>query len=167
MNLHLRRLYARVCCAGLVVSAAAQASTPLGVFGAWAAFRDPAGGRCYAISRMERWVRPKQRVGYASVGSVPAQGLRAQPHFRLSRDKRPGSAAILTVDGRPFELVAGARDAWPRDRRAELAIVAAMRGGTRMRVVSYATNGRRFVDSYTLRGAATAIDAATVACARR
>ena len=167
MNLRSPRLYAHVCCAGLLVSAVAQAAAPLGVFGAWAAFDDRARGRCYAISRMERWVRPGQPVGYASVGSVPARGLRAQPHFRLSRDKRPGSAAILPVDGRPFELVAAARDARARDRRAERAIVAAMRGGTRMRVVSYATNGRRFVDSYTLRGAATAIDAATVACARR
>ena len=146
--------------------ALAAPKTALGVFAGWAAFAEPGAGRCYAIARAERGGRAGL-VGFASIGFFPGRGVRAQPHFRLSRPKRAGSAAILTVDGRPFQLAAGGTDAWPRDRRADAGVVAAMRGGTRMRVASYGADGRRFVDSYPLRGAATAIDAAAAACIRR
>ena len=62
------------------------------------------------------------------------------------------------MGGKRFPLVAGGADAWAPDPRTDAAIVAAMRSADRMRVGG---------DSYALRGAATAIDAATLACVRR
>ena len=169
MNRRVVALCARASLPLLAISlaAAVEPKSVLGVFGDWAAFAEPALQRCYAIARMEGGSRPSQPVGYASVGFFPGRGVRAQPFFRLSRPKRAGSAAILTVDGRPFRLVGSGHDAWPRDRRADVAVVAGMRGGTRMQLTSYGVNGRRFVDRYALRGAATAIDAAAIACVRR
>ena len=61
----------------------------------------------------------------------------------------------------------GGGDAWAVDRTMDAAIVAAMRSASRMTVRATGTNGRRFSDSYSLSGAATAMDAATLSCSRR
>ena len=87
-------------------------------------------------------------------------------HFRLSREKRPRSAVLLRIDDRTFQLVGGGADAWAPDARADAEIVAAMRSGVQMRVETRSVRGLRVRDHYQLRGAATAIDAAAIACAR-
>ena len=55
--------------------------------------------------------------------------------------------------------------AWSDGPRQEQAIIAALRGGNGLTVESRDQAGRRFVDPYSLEGAATAIDAAAAACA--
>ena len=49
----------------------------------------------------------------------------------------------------------------------DAAIIAAMRSATRMTIRATDTRGRRFANTYSLAGAATAMDAATLACAQR
>jgi hypothetical protein len=87
--------------------------------------------------------------------------------LRLSRIKRPGSAVLLRIDGQSFQLRGGGRDAWSADARADDEIVAAMRTGIEMVVETRSTTGAAVRDHYHLRGAATAIDAAALACAGR
>jgi len=70
------------------------------------------------------------------------------------------------LGGQRFELTGGGGDAWAEDRRMDAAIIAAMRSATSMSVSSRDTAGRLFTDEYSLAGAATAMDAATVGCAR-
>lgn len=48
----------------------------------------------------------------------------------------------------------------------DAAIVAAMRSARSMNVSARDARGRRFADSYALDGGATAMDAATIGCAR-
>ena len=72
----------------------------------------------------------------------------------------------LSVGDRRFALVAGQGDAWAQDPRADAAIIAAMRSASSMSVQTRGANGRGFADTYRLRGAATAIDAAALGCAR-
>jgi cytochrome c len=86
---------------------------------------------------------------------------------RLSREKRPGSAVLARIDGRSFQLAGGGRDAWAPDAAADGEIQAAMRTGLDLIVETRSTLGRLVRDHYRLRGAATAIDAAAVACAHR
>ncbi|HEX7851932.1 MAG TPA: hypothetical protein VF485_19525, partial [Sphingomonas sp.] len=70
----------------------------------------------------------------------------------------------LSIGERRFDLVAGADDAWAPDARTDSAIVAAMRSGRSMSVEGLGRDGSAFADVYTLSGAATAIDAAALAC---
>jgi hypothetical protein len=135
----------------------------LGVFQLWGAFREP--GRCYAISEPYRSPTPEAWRPFASIGYWPARGLRSEVHFRLSREKRAGSAVLLRIDGQTFQLLGGGNNAWAPDRRADADIVAAMRTGIEMSVETRSTRGALVRDSYRLRGAATAIDAAAIACA--
>ncbi|KKW94098.1 hypothetical protein CAF53_10800 [Sphingobium sp. LB126] len=145
-----------------MIGMAAQARDSLGVFEAWGAFRDPATPRCYAIAKP---VSAKSE-GFAAVGSWPRQKIRGQVHFRLSRMRAGDAAVILNVGDRRFTLVAGQVDAWAPDARADAAIIAAMRSAGSMSVQTRDARGRGFADTYALRGAATAIDAAALGCAR-
>lgn len=154
-----------------LLSAPLAAKDSLGVFSDWGAFRDPAEPRCYAIAMaMNGGSADKKREfePYASVGTWPKRQLRNQIHFRLSRNISPESKIVLTVGrGTMFELTGGGGDAWAKDRRMDAAIIAAMRSAGGMIVTARDGKGARFTDRYSLAGAATAMDAATVGCARR
>ena len=152
----------------LLLGAAARASAQpqsLGVFATWGAFRD--GARCYAITEPYEAPPAAAQRPFASVGHWPARRGGGQLHIRLSRDKRPGSAVLIRIDGRSFQLAGGGRDAWAPDARADAEIQAAMRTGLELVVETRATDGRLVRELYRLRGAATAMDAAAIACARR
>lgn len=137
----------------------------LGIFGTWGAFRGE--GRCYAITVPYRAPSPEGWRPFASVGYWPQRGIGGQLHIRLSREKRPGSAVLLRIDGRSFQLTGSGRDAWAPDARADDEILSAMRTGIEMSVETRSLRGLLVRDLYRLRGAATAVDAAAVACLRR
>ncbi|AQR74311.1 hypothetical protein [Sphingomonas sp. LM7] len=136
----------------------------LGVYGSWGAFRDPSPLRCFAIARP---VERGRSQPFASIASWPGQGVRNQLHIRLSRARSPNARVTLSIGERRFDLRAGDADAWAPDARTDAAVVAAIRDGRSMSVETVATNGAAFADSYALKGAATAIDAAALGCAGR
>ena len=151
---------------GLLLLSAAPAAAQkesLGTFWSWGAFEE--NGRCYAISEPQRSPRAREWQPFASIGFWPRSAARGQVYFRLSREKRQGSAVLLRIDDRNFQLIGRGADAWAPDARADADIVAAMRGGVEMVVETRSTSGARVRDQYRLRGAATAIDAAAIACA--
>jgi hypothetical protein len=156
-------------CAGalMVLPAAIQARDVLGVFQRWGAFRDTDQGRCFAIAQplAGGWGASPWRP-FAAVGFWPRRGLRGQVSLRLSHQLAAGTQAMLAIGDRRFVLSGGGADVWAADRRADAAIVAAIRAGRMMSVTGQAKAGGRFVDRYDLRGAATAIDAAALGCAR-
>ena len=149
----------------LLIATPASARDNLGVYGKWAAFRDPAVPRCYAIamaepSRLQRDFQP-----YAAIGTWPRRGERGQIHFRLSRNLAQGARVILNISGQRFELSAGGGDAWAADKRMDAAVAAAMRSAGSMTVSARDVSGRNFANTYDLSGAATAMDAAQIGCA--
>ena len=145
--------------------AAAAQPRPLGIFGTWGAFDD--GQRCYAITQPFEGPAAEGWQSFASVGHWRSRGPGGQVHVRLSREKRPGSAVLLRIDGNNYQLIGGGRDAWAPDGRADIDIQAAMRTGIDMVVETRSVRGALVRDHYRLRGAATAMDAAALACARR
>ncbi len=142
----------------LPVSASARAS--LGLFEGWGVFRDARPPQCYAISEP----RGGRGGAYATV-TIRSDG-NPSLHFRLRQPRKPGSPLLLAIGGRKFALRGVRIDAWPSDPRADDAIIAAMRGDGWMWITAQAPGGRFFTDGYALAGAASAIDAATLGCAR-
>jgi hypothetical protein len=136
------------------------------MFGGWGAFRDPQVPRCYAIAMAEPSTLEREFQPFAAVATWPRQGERGQLHLRLSRRLAQGSAVTLSLGGQRFAVVGGGADAWAQDRRMDAAIVAAMRSAQTMSVSARDASGRSFGNTYRLDGAATAMDAATVGCAR-
>jgi len=129
----------------------------LGVYESWAAFRDPAPLRCYAIAKAQN-----SASAYATVSTWPGRKVRGAVYFALSREVADKGKVRLAAGAARFDLVAKGRNAWAKDARDDAAIVAALRSASGMSV-----SGGGFTDRYTLAGAATAMDAATVGCAKR
>ena len=164
----MRRLLPAVALPAVVLLAAAPALArdSLGMFETWGAFRDPAAPRCYAIAMAEPSTKRREFQPYASIGTWPRQGLRGQVHLRLSRRTAPGSRIVLALGNQRFELVGGGGNAWAADKRMDAAIVAAMRSARSMTVSARDTAGGNFSNTWPLAGAATAMDAASIGCAR-
>lgn len=148
----------------LTIAAPLAARESLGVYGSWAAFSDAQPRRCYAIARAGG---TSPAPAYATVSVWPDKGVRGAVHIVLSRDVADKGAVRLTVGDKRFDLVAKGRNAWAADARGDAAIIAAMRSAARMSVSAPGAKGATFTDRYALAGAATAIDAATVGCAKR
>lgn len=150
--------------AGLVASPAISRDT-LGIFEGWGSFRDSNPVHCFAISE------PVQETGgawrpFASITNWPDQSVRGQLHIRLSRERRAGADVMLSVDNKRWRLVAGRFDAWAPTARHDAFIIAKIRSGRSLSVSTVAATGGGFADTYRLKGAATAIDAAALGCAR-
>ena len=137
----------------------------LGTYEGWGAFRDASPLRCFAIAKpVEKHSDPQP---FASIATWPRDGVRNQLHIRLSRARAANARVTLSIGERRFELKAGDADAWAPDARTDAAIVSAIRSGRSMSVETLGANGAPFADTYALKGAATAIDAAAIGCAGR
>ncbi|WP_231639035.1 hypothetical protein [Sphingomonas profundi] len=146
--------------------AVAAARDPLGVFEGWGAFRDARPLRCFAIAEPARRGRRGDWRPFAAVSAWPTLRVRGQLHVRLSAAKRAGTPVYLTIGERRFLLASGKAEAWAPDAPGDAAIVAAMRGASSMSLEAIDLAGRPFADTYRLRGAASAIDAAALGCLR-
>jgi hypothetical protein len=144
----------------------ATAREALGVFDQWGAFRDDRPLRCFAIAEPTVHYGMRDWRPFASVANWPGQNVRSQLHVRLRKAKLPGAPVILRIGDRRFALVGGGGNAWAPNAQADGAIVAAMRSGGNMSISTRDAKGRVFSEIYPLKGAATAIDAATLGCAR-
>jgi hypothetical protein len=147
----------------LLIAAPLAARESLGVFDGWAAFRDAKPQRCYAIAKAQG---TPPAPAYATVSHWPDRKVRGAVHIVLSREVADKSAVRLAVGDKRFALVAKGRNAWAKDAGDDAAINAALRVAARMSVSASSAKGGTFTDRYTLAGAATAIDAATVGCAK-
>jgi hypothetical protein len=134
----------------------------LGVFDSWGAFRDASPRRCFAIAQPVE--KHSQSQPFASIATWPGDRIHNQLHIRLSRPRAPNARVTLSIGERRFDLVAGEADAWSPDARTDAAVVSAIREGRSMSVETVAANGAPFADTYALKGAATAIDAAALGC---
>jgi hypothetical protein len=153
--------------AAIAVPAMADTRDVLGVFQRWGAFRDAGQARCYALAQpLEGGWKDSPWRPFAAVGYWPRAGLRGQINIRLSHQPAAGTGVTLSVGEQRFALNGGGADVWAADRKADAAILAALRSGQTMSVTGRAKAGGIFTDRYDLRGAATAIDAAALGCAR-
>lgn len=138
----------------------------LGLYGGWGAFRDPMVPRCYAIAMAEPSAMSRDYQPYAAIGTWPKRGSRSQVHLRLSRQLSPKAPVTLRIGARRMVLTAGGGDAWPRSDTDNAAIVAAMRSAPSMTVSARDAKGRPFTNTWALPGAASAMDAALIGCAK-
>lgn len=150
-----------------MVAVPLSARDSLGMFGNWGAFRDASIPRCYAIAQAEPTTRRRDYRPFATVATWPRRDVRNQLHIRLSRAQAKGAKVTLFIDGDTFRLTGGGGDAWAQEPAMDAAIAAAMRSASRMSVRAVDERGYRFTDRYSLDGAATAMDAATIGCAQQ
>ena len=143
----------------LAAGPAAAAPEPLGRFATWGAFR--AGGLCYAMSEPAR----RQRVPgpYVTITTEPKWRRFRELHVRLPR---PAKTAQVLIGDATFPLLVQGLDAWPVRPTDGARIAARLRKDATMRVEHHTIGGRYRTDYYPAAGAASAIDAADIACLR-
>lgn len=149
-----------------LVLAAPTGRVTLGVYESWAAFRDQAPARCFAIAAPIRAGAATRLRPFASIASHFGRSNRSALFVRLSTARSLAVPITLSIDDRRFTLAGGDAAAWAPDAATDRAIVAAMRGARSMSVAAVSARGQPFADTYALAGAATAIDAAALGCAR-
>lgn len=164
----LRRAVLPLLCLAAVPATAvpATARESLGLYAGWGAFRDPVAPRCYAIAMAEPSAMRREYQPFAAIGTWPRRGVRGQIHLRMSRRLAPGRPIVLALGEQRFALVGGGGDAWAANDRDNAAIIAAMRSAPFMRVNARDARGRSFANVWALSGAASAMDAAAIGCAR-
>jgi len=148
------------------LTAPLAAKDHLGIYNDWAAFKDPSVPRCYAIAKAAPSPKRRDFDPFATIGTWPDRSIRGQVHFRLSRLLSSGKAITLEIGERVFTLTGGGGDAWATDKAMDAQIVAAMRSTKKMVIKATDNRGGRFSNTYDLAGAATAMDAATLGCAK-
>lgn len=151
---------------GLILAMPAHARESLGVFEGWGAFRDAEPSRCYAISEPEP-ADEGTRKPFATISWWPRDGVKGQVHFRLRYDRGEGRDVFLKVGTRRWRLAAGKGDAWSPSARHDAFILARIRQSSSMSIATHGPKGGKFVDTYLLKGAASAMDAAALGCATR
>ena len=149
-----------------LLASPALARDSLGMFGEWGAFRDSSVPRCYALAKALPSTQQRDYQPYADVAWWPRVGARGQVHFRLSRKLAANAPITLSIGRQRLSLTGGGGDAWAADKAMDAAIVAAMRSASEMTVSARGADGRGFSNTWKLDGAATAMDAAAVGCAR-
>lgn len=148
----------------IVFAAAVQARGTIIYAGpAWAAI--DRGATCEALSRSLR-LAPKGKVQAIAGFTFSADRHRwGEFHTRLRRMPRQGASVMLQIGAQPFLLLPRGNWAWSQGPVEDRAIIAALRVANGMTIESRDGAGQRFTDSYSLSGAATAIDSAAAACA--
>ena len=157
------KLHWLLACAAIASSAAEAGGSIVYAGSAWAAI--DRGTSCEALSRSLRIAAKGKVQAIAGFTFSPDRHRWGELHVRLRRMPRAGAAVMLRIDNRPFLLVSRGNEAWSDGPVQEQAIIAALRASTGMSVESRDASGGRFIDPYSLDGAATAIDAAAAACA--
>jgi hypothetical protein len=148
---------------GAFIAAPVVARDTLGIFDGWGAFRDAAPRRCFAIAEPVDAASGAWRP-FASIANWPDKRIRGQVHIRLSRERRGDAKVMLTIDDRRWRMTSGKYDVWSLSARHDAFIITKMRAGRSMSISSVAASGGGFADTYRLKGAATAIDAAALGC---
>jgi hypothetical protein len=149
----------------ILASAAGGRGSVIYAGGAWAAIDRNA--VCEALSRSQK-VAPKDKMqALAGFTFTPDHKRWGEFHARLSRMPRSDASVMLQIGREPFLLASRGGWAWSRGPLQAQAIIAAMRDGATMSVISRDERGVRFSDPYLLDGAPTAIDAAAARCALR
>jgi hypothetical protein len=159
----VRKTWSLVAFAAILASGAGARGAIIYAGGGWAAV--DRGATCEALSRSLH-IAAKGKVQAIAGFTFSADRRRwGELHVRLRRMPRAGAAVMLRIDNSPFLLISRGNEAWSKGPRQEQAIIAALRGAGGMSVESRDASGGRFIDPYSLEGAATAIDAAATACA--
>ncbi len=145
--------------AALIVPAAADPATLLGVYGNWSAFSTGTGSgmTCYALSK-PRASRPAAKRGaiYLMISDWPGRRVKAEPQIVYGYQAKEGAPAALGVGGDKFiffQKNSGKEgSAWLTSLNDNPRLVDAMRGGVSAVASGVSQRGTKTSDTYSLSG---------------
>jgi Invasion associated locus B (IalB) protein len=155
-------------------ASAADQPTLLGVSREWTAYQASTseGKVCYALSKPIA-VLPKKAARdpiFVLVSTWPGRNVKDELQIVPGYPYKDGEPVYAQVGSTRTEFFtrndANSGSAWVKEVSDEAALVAAMRGGSKMTVTGISQRGTKTTDTYSLEGITTALDRAHSACAR-
>ncbi|MSO71515.1 MAG: hypothetical protein EXQ88_05845 [Alphaproteobacteria bacterium] len=150
-----------------VSAAAAEEEKSLGTFEAWSAKTTGTGKAftCYMVSLPEKAELVDRRDDiYLLVHHKPEEKEENVVQVDVGYAFKPGTDAILTIDGKSWKLFTKEGTAWAATSEDDKAIVAAMRKGSKLTVKGTSSRGNTTTDQYSLMGVSRASEAIAKAC---
>jgi len=155
----------------LVLPAAAEPATLLGVFGNWSAYTSGTGSSltCYALSK-PRASRPAAKRGaiYLMVSDWPSRKVKAEPQIVYGYQAKEGGAAALGVGSDKFTFFIRNNgkegSAWLQQLNDNSRLIDAMQAGVSAVASGISARGTKTSDTYSLSGFNDAMARVHAAC---
>lgn len=154
----------------LIAASAAQAGEPrlIGTYGDWSAyvFIEEGNKVCYMASQPQKDEGNYTRRGeiFALVTHRPAEGTKNVFSYITGYPYKPGSDAIVKIDGKRFVLFTQDDTAWAPDAESDETLAKTIKGGAKMIVTGISARGTETKDTFSLKGSSSAHGAISKEC---
>ncbi|WP_048647386.1 invasion associated locus B family protein [Nitratireductor soli] len=151
-----------ICTTAAAGPAMAQA-TAVGQHGDWGVYSYQAGNGkvCYAMSVPKAKEPASLDHGdiFFFVSQKPGQNVASEPQFIASYNFQESSKVTATIGDRAFSLFTQGKSAWLENAAEEPQLIAAMKGGSTMKIAAKSGRGNATSYVFSLGGVTAAIDA--------
>lgn len=161
----MRGLIATISSLALVVMAGpalAQQATKLGQHNAWGTYSYQASGGkvCYVLTVPTDKQPPNLDHGdmFFFVSQRPGQQVSYEPQFIAGYNLQENSKVTVTVGAKSFTMFTRGKSAWVENAAEEPQLIAAMKGGSDMKVQAKSGRGNPTSYVFSLKGISAALD---------
>jgi invasion protein IalB len=141
--------------------ALAQQATKIGQHNAWGTYSYQASGGkvCYVLTVPTDKQPPKLDHGdiFFFVSQRPGQQVSYEPQFIAGYDFQANSKVIVTVGDKSFTMFTRGKSAWVENAAQEPVLIAAMKGGSDMKVKAKSGRGNDTSYTFSLKGISAAL----------
>jgi hypothetical protein len=141
--------------------ALAQQATKIGQHNAWGTYSYQASGGkvCYVLTVPTDKQPPTLDHGdmFFFVSQRPGQQVSYEPQFIAGYEFQKGSKATVTIDKKSFSMFTRGKSAWVENAAEEPVLIAAMKGGTDMKVEAKSGRGNTTTYVFSLKGISAAL----------
>lgn len=141
--------------------ALAQSATKINQHDAWGTYSYKAGNGkvCYVLTVPTDKQPPSLDHGdiFFFVSQKPGQNISYEPQFIASYNFQENSKVEVTVGGKTFSMFTRGKSAWMENAAEEPALVAAMKGGSDMKVSAKSGRGNQTSYVFSLKGITAAL----------
>ena len=161
----VRGLIATVCGLALglgALPAFAQSATKIGQHNAWGtySYQSANGKVCYVLTVPTDKQPASVDHGdmFFFVSQRPGQAVSFEPQFIAGYPMKDGSKVAVSVDDKKFTMFTKGKSAWVENAAEEPVMIAAMKGGTDMKVQAQSGRGTKTSYVFSLKGISAALE---------
>lgn len=144
-------------------SALAQTPTQIKQFDAWGAYsyQSGSGKVCYVLSvpTDKQPASVNHGDNFFLVSQKPGQNVSLEPQFMAGYDLKEGSKVTVTIGKQSFAMFVSGKSGWIENAAEEPKFIAAMRGGSDMKIKAQSKRGTGTSYTYSLKGISAALGA--------
>ena len=141
--------------------ALAQSATKIGQHNAWGTYSYQSGNGkvCYVLTVPTDKQPPKLDHGdiFFFVSQRPGQKVSYEPQFIASYNFQENSKVMVTVGDKSFSMFTKGKSAWVENAAEEPLLIAAMKGGTDMKIAAKSGRGNPTSYIFSLKGISAAL----------